>query len=343
MAKTQTKWENVVKNPDDYEGFVYLIINTINDRKYIGRKFTKKRNRIKLSETSKRRKLVISESDWYYYKSSSDELKADIAKYGQDSFRFIILEWCKTRKDAMYLEVEYQVKNDVLTKKLDTGDYEFYNSNIMSRYFRPKEAGTIEYETKCRNISTSLKDGFSSGRIVHPMKGKQHPNRGKKLPQTGIKNKGRYIGHICYTDGTRNLFLPKSKKPPTDFKRGITRVKVDQIAKFKKLYSENLKYCKACGVELSYENRKRTYCGTECQQTTHSSRMHDHHSSTPLINPFIVGMYITPYGKFLSSIKAANAEKSTAYKIKRKCKLKTDGYEFIPLKEIPKEWLNECL
>lgn len=142
MAKkqlTETKWKNVPDNADDFEAFVYLIVNKDNGRKYIGRKFTKQRRRKKPNKNATRRKLTISESDWKTYKSSSKELLEDIERYGEDSFEFIVLEWCENRIKAMYLELEYQVKNDVLTKRLPNGEFEFYNTNIMTKYFRPKD------------------------------------------------------------------------------------------------------------------------------------------------------------------------------------------------------------
>lgn len=144
MAKkkqlTETKWVNIVENVEDYEAFVYMIVNRETGRKYIGRKFTKQRRRRKPNKDAKRRKLTISESDWRTYKSSSSELIKDIEKYGEDAFDFIILDWTDNRIKAMYLELEYQVKNDVLTKRLPNGEFEFYNTNIMTKYFRPKES-----------------------------------------------------------------------------------------------------------------------------------------------------------------------------------------------------------
>lgn len=168
---TETAWKNIVDNPDEYEAFVYLIVNKINGKKYIGRKFTKKRNRVKNKKSNTgRKKLIVSESDWRYYKSSSDTLKCDIDKCGEENFDFIVLEWCRTRTSAMYLELEYQIKNDVLTKKLEnTDEFEYYNNNIMSRYFRPKEPDTAEYETKCRDISEVLRYWFKTGNIVRPV------------------------------------------------------------------------------------------------------------------------------------------------------------------------------
>lgn len=269
---TETAWKNVADNPDEYEAFVYLIVNKLNGKKYIGRKFTKKRNRItNKNSNSGRKKLIVSESDWKYYKSSSDSLKRDIAEYGEDNFDFIILEWCKTRAEAMYLEVEYQVKNDVLTRRIEnTDEFEYYNNNILSRYFRPKNPGTVEYETKCRNISEALKTGFKNGNIVHPMLGKVHPNRGKKLPQTG-HNKN--FGKRWYTDGKTNLFLKDCEDIPTGYVLGLTKTNPDQKTKYIRAYSSNPKRCHNCNKVLTYENRKRFYCTSRCQNFKHRGRM----------------------------------------------------------------------
>lgn len=340
---TETKWTNVVDNTEDYEGFVYLIVNKTNDRKYIGRKFTKKRNRKKISETAKRRKLVISDSDWKYYKSSSAELQKEIEQLGEDNFDFIILEWCKTRASAMYLEVEYQVKNDVLTKKLENGEYEYYNSNIMSKYFRPKEYGTEQYEAKCRNISKALTEAFRSGKIKHPMEGKIHPNKGKKLPQTAPAIPPA-LGTTWYTNGEVNLQIKKGQTIPPDFYKGQVKKKTDNYRKkFTSSYSQNPKFCKKCGEKLPYSKRKQMYCGAKCQDSTHSDRMRVKWKSNPMLNPSFSGIVITPIGEFLSYKSAAKAENTTPYKLRRKIDSNLSGYQFIPKKEIPKEWLEECL
>lgn len=338
---TETAWKNVVDNPDEYEAFVYLIVNKLNGKKYIGRKFTKKRNRIKNKNSSTgRKKLIVSESDWRYYKSSSDTLKHDIDKYGEDNFDFIVLEWCKTRASAMYLEVEYQIKNDVLTKKLEnTDEFEYYNNNILSRYFRPKEPGTVEYETKCRNISEALKAGFKNGNIVHPMRGKIHPNRGKKLPQTGHD---KNFGKTWYTNGKTNLFLKEDDGVPSGYVPGLTKINPDQKSKYINKYLTNPKRCLNCGKILTYEDRKRSYCTSTCQNYKHRLRMSKKWKSNPALNMSFAGVIVTPFGKFFSYKSAALAENTTIYKLKKK--ILTDNlYQFVPKKEIPQEWLDECI
>ena len=115
----------------DYFGFVYLIQNTINGRRYIGRKYLWQFRTPK----GKKRK-VKSESDWKKYYGSCPELKEDIEKYGRENFSRTILSLHKTKGKTNYEETRQLFINNVLTESLDTGGPAFYNSNILSRYYR---------------------------------------------------------------------------------------------------------------------------------------------------------------------------------------------------------------
>ena len=115
----------------DYFGFVYLIQNNLNGRKYIGRKYLWQFRTPK----GKKRK-VKSESDWKNYYGSCPELKEDIDKIGRENFSRTILSLHKTKGKTNYEETRQLFINNVLTESLDTGVPAFYNSNVLSRYFR---------------------------------------------------------------------------------------------------------------------------------------------------------------------------------------------------------------
>ena len=115
----------------DYFGFVYLIQNNVNGRKYIGRKYLWQFRTPK----GKKRK-VKSESDWKNYYGSCPELKEDIKKYGRENFSRTILSLHKTKGKTNYEETRQLFTNNVLTESLDNGEPAFYNSNILSRYYR---------------------------------------------------------------------------------------------------------------------------------------------------------------------------------------------------------------
>ena len=116
---------------DDNYGFVYRIINTVNQKEYIGRKyFTQKRK----PKGSKRK--VTSESDWKKYYGSSEDLKQDIRRMGKENFRREIISLHKTLGQVNYEETKQLFLNNVLKEALDDGTPKYYNSNILGRYMK---------------------------------------------------------------------------------------------------------------------------------------------------------------------------------------------------------------
>lgn len=116
---------------NDYYGFVYLIENKLNGRKYIGRKYLWQFRTPK----GKKRK-VKSESNWKDYYGSCPELKEDIDKLGRENFSRTILSLHKTMGKTNFGETSQLFKHDVLTESLDNGEPAFYNSNILGRFYR---------------------------------------------------------------------------------------------------------------------------------------------------------------------------------------------------------------
>ena len=116
---------------EDHYGYVYLIENKLNGRKYIGRKYLWQFRTPK----GKKRK-VKSESNWKEYYGSCPELKEDIDKFGRENFSRTILSLHKTKGKTNFEETRRLFLNNVLTESLDNGGPAFYNSNILNRYFR---------------------------------------------------------------------------------------------------------------------------------------------------------------------------------------------------------------
>jgi hypothetical protein len=106
----------------DYIGFVYLITNLSNGRKYIGKKLLKS-TRTKTVKGKKKRTLI--ESDWKEYYGSNKELQEEVSGVGVHNFRREIIRLCKTKGECNYFEAKLQFSNDVL----ESDDY--YNSWIM--------------------------------------------------------------------------------------------------------------------------------------------------------------------------------------------------------------------
>ncbi len=105
-------------------GFVYLIMNLENNKKYIGKKFFYSQKTKSVKGKKKRYKTY---SDWQTYYGSNTELQNDVRMLGQDKFRREILYLCKTKSACSYLEAKEQFVKNVL----ESDDY--YNSWIMVR------------------------------------------------------------------------------------------------------------------------------------------------------------------------------------------------------------------
>lgn len=119
------------KDIGDHFGFVYLITNIQNGRKYIGRKYF-----WSFRKPPGKKRRVKKESDWRKYYGSCPELKEDVEKFGKENFSRTILSLHKTAGRTNFEETRQLFINGVLTESLDTGEPAFYNSNILSRYFR---------------------------------------------------------------------------------------------------------------------------------------------------------------------------------------------------------------
>ena len=115
----------------DFFGYVYLITNNKNGRQYIGRKYFWQFRTPK----GKKRK-VKSESDWKKYYGSCPELKEEIKQSGKQNFSRVILSLHYTKGKTNFEETRQLFVKGVLTESLDDGTPKYYNSNILSRYFR---------------------------------------------------------------------------------------------------------------------------------------------------------------------------------------------------------------
>ena len=121
------KNKEVIEIPEDIIGFVYLITNTTNNRKYIGKKLTQfKRSKKPLKGRTNKRRYTV-ESDWKDYYGSSDELSADVEQLGKDKCQREILFWCKNKSELSYIEAREQFTHKVLESR------DWYNGHIRVR------------------------------------------------------------------------------------------------------------------------------------------------------------------------------------------------------------------
>lgn len=119
--------------PEDCVGFVYIITNITNNRRYIGKKLAKfsrtTHKTVKLKNGTKKKRKVRSkvDSDWRDYYGSSPELTKDVELLGKDQFKREILYYCQSKAECSYIEAREQFAQRVL----ESADW--YNGHIQVR------------------------------------------------------------------------------------------------------------------------------------------------------------------------------------------------------------------
>ena len=121
---------------EEYVGFVYLITNLTNDKKYIGKKLAQFKVTKKPLKGKKNKRRSTKESDWRDYWGSSDRLQEDVDKLGPKKFTRQILSLHSTLGKTNFEETRQLFFHNVLTESLTDGSPAFYNSNILGRYYR---------------------------------------------------------------------------------------------------------------------------------------------------------------------------------------------------------------
>lgn len=109
-------------------GFVYLIVNNVTNKKYIGKKlfwFSKTR------QVKGKKKKEKVPSDWKVYWSSSEDVKRDVAELGEHNFTREILHLCGNKGTMSYLEAKLQFQHEVLENPA-----EWYNGIINCKIHR---------------------------------------------------------------------------------------------------------------------------------------------------------------------------------------------------------------
>lgn len=121
----------------NYYGFVYKITNKETGKFYIGKKnLHSYRSQVKhvLNERTGRmnkvRDILVSESNWRDYFSSSLEIWKEIKTSGRGLFTREILLFVPTKKQLTYYEAKFQFMTGCLEPGANS-----YNDNIFGRFF----------------------------------------------------------------------------------------------------------------------------------------------------------------------------------------------------------------
>ena len=135
-------WKVYEAIPENAFGFIYEITNTINGKKYIGKKQMTRKIRRKPLKGKKRKRIDHIESDWKTYTGSSDALNLDISTLGIDKFIFKILKFCNSKFELSYFEAKMQFEKDVLLSE------DYYNGIINCRIGKAPKIFLEQYYNK---------------------------------------------------------------------------------------------------------------------------------------------------------------------------------------------------
>jgi len=122
----------ITENNEVPYGFIYLITNLTNNKKYIGKKQCKTILKRRPLKGKKNKRHEERETDWRTYTSSSRELNDDIQLLGKENFKFEILKFCDSKWTLAYEEAKIQFEEEVLLKD------EYYNGIINLRIGKRK-------------------------------------------------------------------------------------------------------------------------------------------------------------------------------------------------------------
>jgi len=113
--------------PEDCEGFVYIITNLTNNKKYIGKKLARFKVTKPPLKGKKNKRRSTKESDWRTYWGSSEHLLSDVQELGEENFTREILHYCQSKGMLSYLEAKEQFDREVLLSD------DYYNGIINVR------------------------------------------------------------------------------------------------------------------------------------------------------------------------------------------------------------------
>ena len=99
---------------ENYAGFVYIITDLSNNKKYVGKKLFWKVHKLKPLKGKVNKRHSKRDSDWQDYFGSNDEVKLLVEQSGRERFKREIIRLCKTKGEMTYFEMKEQIDRKVL-------------------------------------------------------------------------------------------------------------------------------------------------------------------------------------------------------------------------------------
>jgi hypothetical protein len=124
--------DSVEQMPENTFGFIYEITHIPTGRKYIGKKVLQFHRTLPPLKGQKRKRKVITESDWKTYYGSNKDVKALLKERRSEEFTREILDFVPSKKLLTYYECKYLFIKEVL----EPGNNTYFNDNILAKFYR---------------------------------------------------------------------------------------------------------------------------------------------------------------------------------------------------------------
>jgi len=129
----------------DAVGFIYEITNTVNGKKYIGKKILMAAKR---KQVKGKVKKFRGESDWQKYYGSSQDVKDDVLTLGKEKFIRRILKLCYSKSEMSYWEMREIFARDALIRD------DYYNSWVSCRINRRNLKGIFVNDNSSQDLGS---------------------------------------------------------------------------------------------------------------------------------------------------------------------------------------------
>ena len=172
-------------DPKDHFGFIYLVINKVTGKMYIGRKSLWSTTTKKVwnkARTAKRNVKQFNESEWRTYTTSSTVINGEIDS-GAGVFDFQLLSLHNNKGALAYAEIEQMVLRDVLRAKNLHGDRLYYNNAIGNMKFSLTEEKSASHKralAKAAKGNQNAVGGNQHGTVIN------HTEETKKKMSDGM-------------------------------------------------------------------------------------------------------------------------------------------------------------
>lgn len=131
-------WKLIPKDIEPYQGMIYLITNTENGKRYIGKKNFWTKRKLKPLKGQKRRRIKRVETDWRTYYGSSKYLTEEVNSLGKGKFKRECLALCYNKWQLSYYEGFFQYQCEVLLSN------DWYNGLIALKCHAPRHGYSFE-------------------------------------------------------------------------------------------------------------------------------------------------------------------------------------------------------